>query len=123
MRATWARSVTDAQLCIMVERHGEGVAVNVAANPGTSPGLLEDLTRWLSLGRKLLRVVARHPPPPAGALEACVDDQRAHPLAARHPNVPARTIVRLLADDDWQVVEAAAANPSLSMREMEKQLP
>ncbi|MGW1093099.1 hypothetical protein ACWD4L_44670 [Streptomyces sp. NPDC002596] len=54
MRATGARSVTDAQLRIMVERHGEGVAVNVAANPGTSPGLLEDLTRWLSLGRKLL---------------------------------------------------------------------
>lgn len=106
----------------MVERNGERVVVNGAANPGTSPGLLEELPRWLSLGRKLLRVGARHPAAPAGALEACVDDQRARPLAARHPNVPARTIVRLLADDGWLVVEAAAANPSLSIGEMEKQL-
>ncbi|MFB6776197.1 hypothetical protein ACFCX0_01925 [Streptomyces sp. NPDC056352] len=111
-----------AQLRIMVERHGDRVAVSVAANPGTSPGLLEDLTRWLSLGRKLPRVVARHPAAPAGALDACADDQRVRPPAARHPNVPTRTIVRLLADD-WQVVEAAAANPSPSIGGREKQLP
>ncbi|WP_177198650.1 hypothetical protein [Streptomyces colonosanans] len=33
-----------------------------------------------------------------------------------------RTIVRLLADDDWQVVKTGAANPSLPVGEMEKQL-
>lgn len=115
--------LTDAKLRIMVERHGERVATKVAANPGTSPGLLEDLTRRPTPGQKLLRAVARHPAAPAGALEACLDDERTRPSAARHPNLPVRTIVGLLADEDRQVVEAAAANPSLPVGVMEKQLP
>ncbi|MGW9133457.1 hypothetical protein [Streptomyces sp. NPDC055681] len=58
--------LTDARLRARVERHRERVATQVAANPSTSPGLLEELTRQLPAGRKALRVIARHPAAPGG---------------------------------------------------------
>ncbi|MEU5658423.1 hypothetical protein ABZ802_22790 [Streptomyces sp. NPDC047737] len=115
--------LTGTQLRTLVEQHGERVTAQVAANPGAPPGLLADLATRLPRGRKALRVIAQHPAAPAGALEACLGDRRARVVAARHPRLPVRSIVGLLADDDQEVVEAAAANPSLPVEEMEKRLP
>lgn len=108
------------QLRGLVERHGERVAAQVAANPGVPPGLLEDLAGRLPRGRRALRVIAQHPEAPARALEACLADQRARVVAARHPRLRVRTIVGLLADDAPEVVEAAASNPSLPVEEMKR---
>ncbi|WP_328387470.1 hypothetical protein [Nocardia sp. NBC_00416] len=46
-------------------------------------------------------------------LLACLTDHQARPWAARHPALPPSALTELLHDDDRQVVEAAAANPSL----------
>ncbi|MET8573539.1 hypothetical protein [Streptomyces sp. NPDC005012] len=113
----------EALLRRMLERHGERVAARVAANPGATPLLLAELTRLLPGARKALRVVARHPAAPAGALEACLDDRQARPLAAGHPRLPVPRILALLDDGDERVVEAAAANPSLPVQEMERLVP
>ena len=59
--------------------------------------------------------VARHRRATAPALRACLADRQARPLAAGHPALPPATIVALLTDTDWHVVEAAAANPSLPL--------
>ncbi|MFF9090595.1 hypothetical protein ACF1BE_30235 [Streptomyces sp. NPDC014991] len=105
--------LSETQLRAMVERHGVRVAAGVAANPDAPAALLEDLTRLVPPVWKVLREVARHPHAAGPALLACLADGRARPVAAGHPALPLQVIVGLLADDDWRVVEAAAANPSL----------
>ncbi|ROQ63705.1 hypothetical protein EDD93_6451 [Streptomyces sp. 840.1] len=101
------------QLRMMIDRHGTKVVAKVAANPDAPPALLEDLAGRLPPPRKALREIARHRRATGPALLACLTDSRARLPAARHPALPPRTIVELLAADDREVVEAAAANPSL----------
>ncbi|MFI6925960.1 hypothetical protein ACIBIZ_38905 [Nonomuraea spiralis] len=79
--------LSDAWLRAMVERHGVRVVAKVAQNPEAAPALLEDLARHEPPVRKALREIARHPNATAPALMVCLSD--------------------------WQVVEAAAANPAL----------
>lgn len=105
--------LTEAQLRAMVERHGVRVLAQVAANPDAPPALLEDLVRHEPGVRKVLREVARHRGATSSALRVCLADERARPLAAGHPALAPPVIAALLADADWQVVQAAAANPSL----------
>ncbi|MHC3821221.1 hypothetical protein [Streptomyces sp. DT9] len=105
--------LSEDQLRTMVERHGAQVMTGVAANPEAPSALLEEFSRHVPPARKALREIARHRHATGRALLGCLADSRARPLAARHPALPPLTIVELLADDDWQVVEAAAANPSL----------
>ncbi|MCQ4205951.1 hypothetical protein [Streptomyces longispororuber] len=105
--------LSEAQLRAMVGRHGVRVVARVAANPDASPALLEDLARHDPPVRKALRAVARHPNATGSALRDCLPDEQARPLAAGHPALPPHLIEELLTDADWQVVEAAAANPSL----------
>jgi hypothetical protein len=95
----------------------------VAANPDASSALLEDLARHASAARKTFRLIARHPNATAPALLACLPDTRARPLAAGHPALPPSTIADLLTDDDWQTVEAAAANPALPLAAMTSLMP
>ncbi|MFF0411335.1 hypothetical protein ACFYUY_12895 [Kitasatospora sp. NPDC004745] len=115
--------LSDAQLRAMVERHGAQVVAGVAANPDTTPALLEHLARQRPPVRKALREIARHRHATAPALLICLTDHRARPLAAGHPHLPPRAIVELLADEDWQTVEAAAANPSLPATSMADLVP
>ncbi|MFE3638934.1 hypothetical protein [Streptomyces sp. NPDC059168] len=115
--------LSDAQLHTMVKRHGVQVVGKVAANPGASPALLEDLTRHVPPVQKAFREVARHRNATGPALRACLADRQARPIAAGHPALPPPLIVELLADDDWRVVEAAAANPSLSPTVMAELVP
>ncbi|RBQ18137.1 hypothetical protein DP939_21980 [Spongiactinospora rosea] len=103
----------DVLLRAMVARFGAQVVAQVARNPDATPGLLEDLVLHGPPVRKAFREVARHPHATAAALLACLSDRRARPIAAGHPALPAQVIVELLADDDWEVAEAAAANPTL----------
>ncbi|MGW4507260.1 hypothetical protein ACWENO_21775 [Streptomyces sp. NPDC004436] len=105
--------LTEAQLHAMVDRHGSRVLTQVAANPDASPALLEELVRNESAPAQVFREVARHPGATASALLVCSAHERARPVAAAHPALPPPVIVELLADEDWRVVEAAAANPSL----------
>ncbi|MFF4974765.1 hypothetical protein [Streptomyces sp. NPDC001083] len=105
--------LTDAQLRAMADRHGVSVLAGVAANPDVSPALLEDLVRHEPAVRKVFREVARHRRATDTALLVCLTDGRARPVAAGHPALPVPVIEELLADADWRVVEAAAANPSL----------
>lgn len=107
--------LSEAQLRAMVDRHGVRVVAKVAANPDATPALLEDLTRHQPSVQKAFREVARHRNATAPALLACLADKQARPIAARHPALPPPAIVELLTDTDWQVVEAAAANPSLPL--------
>ncbi|MFJ4368998.1 hypothetical protein ACIP4S_33380 [Streptomyces chartreusis] len=64
--------------------------------------------------RKAFREIARHPHAPAPALLACLTDEQARPLAAAHPNLPPAVTAELLTDNNDQVAEAAASNPSLA---------
>ncbi|MFF3456939.1 hypothetical protein ACFYXH_21905 [Streptomyces sp. NPDC002730] len=105
--------LSEAQLRAMVDRHGVRVVAKVAANPDASPAMLEDLARHEPPVQKALREVARHRNTTAPSLLACLVDKQARLIAAGHPALPPPVIVELLADDDWRVVEAAAANPSL----------
>ncbi|MFF2851368.1 hypothetical protein ACFVT5_34325 [Streptomyces sp. NPDC058001] len=105
--------LSEARLRAMVARHGARVVAKVAANPDASPALLEDLTRYGRAVHKALREVARHRNATAPALLACLADREARPHAAGHPALPPEVIAGLLTDADWQVVESAAANPSL----------
>ncbi|CAM5732464.1 hypothetical protein SALBM311S_12738 [Streptomyces alboniger] len=105
--------LSDARLRAMVDRYGVQVLARVATNPDAGPALLEDLTRHEPSVQKAFREIARHPNATAQALLACLTDRRARPIAAGHPALPPPVIVELLTDADWQVVEAAAANPSL----------
>ncbi|MEU4131629.1 hypothetical protein [Streptomyces wuyuanensis] len=111
------------RLRAMVERHRVRVVARVAANPDAPPALLEDLTRQEPPVRKVLREVARHRAATAGALLVCLADERARRTAAGHPALPSRVVAGLLEDDDWQVVEAAAANPSLPLAVMARLVP
>ncbi|OKJ91834.1 hypothetical protein [Streptomyces sp. CB02400] len=105
--------LSEARLRAMADRHGGRVVTGVAANPDTPAELLEDLARPQRAVRRALRDIARHRNATARALLPCLADARARHVAAGHPALPERTIVELLEDDDRQVVEAAAANPSL----------
>ncbi|MEU0053507.1 hypothetical protein [Streptomyces sp. NPDC006309] len=105
--------LSETRLRAMVERHGVRVAAGVAANPDAPAALLEDLARQVPPAHKALREVARHPRATGTALLACLADAQARPAAAGHPALPPQVIVGLLADDDWRVAQAAAANPSL----------
>ncbi|WP_455355121.1 hypothetical protein [Streptomyces sp. SYSU K217416] len=110
--------LSEAQLRAMVDRHGVRVVAKVAANPDATPALLEDLARHEPSVHKAFREVARHRNATASALLACLADKLARPTAAGHPALPPAVIVELLTDADWQVVEAAAANPSLPLAAM-----
>jgi hypothetical protein len=110
--------LAEARLRSMADRHGAQVVGAVAANPEATPGLLEDLARRDPPVRKVLREVAGHRNATAPALLACMGDARARRVAAGHPALPPPVIVGLLADADRQVVEAAAANPSLPVAVM-----
>ncbi|MEV7807577.1 hypothetical protein AB0O28_31975 [Microbispora sp. NPDC088329] len=110
--------LSEARLRAMVDRHAVRVLARVARNPDASPALLEDLVRHRPPVRKAFREVARHPHATARALSACLHDREARPVAAGHPALPPEVVVELLADDNWQVVEAAAANPSLPLTVM-----
>lgn len=114
--------LSDAQLRAMLARHGAQVMAKVAANPDAAAELLEELACRQPPVHKALREIAVHPRATATALLACLDDGRARRLAARHPALPPSTIVELLDDEDWQVVEAAAANPSLPRAAMTRLL-
>ncbi|MFF4490629.1 hypothetical protein ACFY0F_29865 [Streptomyces sp. NPDC001544] len=103
--------LSEARLRAMVDRHGERVVAAVTANPEASPALLAELAGFPV--RKALCTIARHRNATAPALLACLTVERARRIAAGHPALPADAIVKLLTDHDWQVVEAAAANPSL----------
>ncbi|MER5604012.1 hypothetical protein [Streptomyces sp. NPDC002265] len=105
--------LTDAQLRAMVDRHGVRVLAKVATNPDALPALLEDLVRHEPAVQKVFREVARHRGATAAALLVCLADERARPVAARHPALPPSVVAELLTDADRQVAKAAAANPSL----------
>ncbi|MFF8605701.1 hypothetical protein ACF06X_07155 [Streptomyces sp. NPDC015346] len=105
--------LSEDRLGAMLDRHGAQVAARVAANPDATPALLERLARAEPPVRKALREIARHRNATAPALLACLGDARARPVAAGHPALPPPVVAELLSDPDWQVVEAAAANPSL----------
>ncbi|WP_330460912.1 hypothetical protein OIB37_30975 [Streptomyces sp. NBC_00820] len=115
--------LSEAQLRSMLERHGVHVAAMVAGNPDASPALLEDLSGHVPPAGKALREIARRRDATGPALLACLADRRARPVAAGHPSLPPQVIAGLLADDDWQVVQAAAANPSLPSALMEELVP
>ncbi len=105
--------LSDVRLRAMADRHGGRVVAGVAANPDAPPALLEDLALRRRAVRRALHEIAGHRNATARALLPCLADARARRVAAGHPALPERTIVELLEDADWQVVEAAAANPSL----------
>jgi uncharacterized protein YneF (UPF0154 family) len=115
--------LTDLRLRAMLARHGARVAAKVATNPDASASLLEDLAGYRPPVQKVFREIARHPHATAPALLACLADSQARPLAARHPSLPGAVIVDLLEDEDWQVIEAAAANPSLPRDVMASLMP
>jgi hypothetical protein len=115
--------LSETQLRAMVDQHGVRVIAKVAANPDATPALLEGLTRRDPPVRKALREIARHRNATAQALLACLADERARPIAASHPALPPQVIAELLTDTDWQVVEAAAANPSLPLAVMSALVP
>ncbi|MFH8443082.1 hypothetical protein ACH4D3_17845 [Streptomyces sp. NPDC018026] len=105
--------LSEGQLRAMVDRHGSRVVAKVAANPNASAPLLEELTRHGKAVRKALREIARHPRATAPALLACLADEQGRRRAAGHPALPPPVLLKLLDDADWEVVEAAAGNPSL----------
>ena len=115
--------LSEAQLRAMVQQHGIRVLAKVATNPDATPALLEDLSRHQPPAQKAFREIARHHRATAAALLACLSDRQARPIAAVHPALRPAVIVGLLADNDWQVVEGAAANPSLPLSAMADLLP
>ncbi|WP_328306812.1 hypothetical protein OG432_01310 [Streptomyces sp. NBC_00442] len=108
----------EAQLRAMLGLHGARVTAQVAANPDATPALLDELARQEPPARKALHAIARHRHATPAALFVCLSDERARRMAAGHPALAPSVITRLLADDDWQVAEAAAANPSLPAEAM-----
>ena len=80
----------------MVARHGARVIARLASNPDAPADLLLDLARHMPSARKALREIARHPNAPAAALEICLTDARARPIAAAHPSLPADRFADLL---------------------------
>ncbi|MDT0567310.1 hypothetical protein RM704_07515 [Streptomyces sp. DSM 3412] len=112
--------LSEARLHAMVDRHGVQVLTGAAANPDATPAFLERVARHRPPVRKALREIARHPRATAPALLPCLADERARPLAARHPALPPTVVVELLSDPADPVAEAAAANPSLPLAVMEE---
>ncbi|MGW2474381.1 hypothetical protein [Streptomyces sp. NPDC001665] len=110
--------LSEDQLRTMLDRHGARVAAKVAASPDATPALLEDVARHDPSVRKAFREIARHRNASAPALLACLADAQARRIAASHAALPPPIIEELLTDADWQVVEAAAANPSLPLAAM-----
>ncbi len=115
--------LTEARLRALADRHGARVIAQVASNPDAPPALLTDLARREPPVPKALRRIAGHRRATAEALLACLSDRRARPIAAGHPALPGPVIAELLADDDGQVAEAAAANPSLPISVMAGLIP
>ncbi|KUL39031.1 hypothetical protein [Actinoplanes awajinensis] len=107
-----------ARLAAMVAAHGVRVIGRVAANPDATADLLLDLARREPRVPKALREIARHPHADAAALEHCLADTQARPIAAGHPALPPDRVAALLTDADPQVAESAAGNPSLPVAEM-----
>ncbi|GAA1154057.1 hypothetical protein F4556_001485 [Kitasatospora gansuensis] len=105
--------LSEAQLRAMLDRHGDRVAAMLAANPDAPSALLTDLAHRNPPALKALRAISRHPNATASALLVCLTDRRARQAAAGHPALPPSVLAGLLGDEDWQVVEAAAANPVL----------
>jgi hypothetical protein len=108
--------LTEAQLRSIVDGRGSRVAVAVATNPSCPTDLLDELSQRKP--SRILRAVAVHPAAPPSALLRCLRDDRARPLAARHPGLPAVAVVALLESDDERVAEEAAANPALPLSVM-----
>ncbi|GIE81282.1 hypothetical protein Aph02nite_72320 [Actinoplanes philippinensis] len=104
----------------MVTRHGVRVIVTVATNPDASSALLVDLARHVPPVQKVFREIARRPDAPAEALDRCLADPQARPIAAAHPALPVDRIVALIDDPDERVATAAATNPSLPVSAMER---
>ncbi|WP_055698576.1 hypothetical protein [Streptomyces silaceus] len=115
--------LTEARLRALADRHGARVIAQVASNPDAPPALLTDLARREPPVPKALRRIAGHRRATAEALLACLSDRRARPIAAGHPALPGPVIAELLADDDGQVAEAAAATPSLPISVMAGLIP
>ncbi|MGC0318938.1 hypothetical protein [Kitasatospora acidiphila] len=115
--------LSEAQLLAMIDRHGPRVAAKAATNPDATALVLGFLTRQPASARRALREIARHPNAPLPALLACLADPQARRVAAARPELPPAVLVDLLADEDWQVAEAAAANPSLPVGAMGALLP
>lgn len=115
-------ALTDAQLRAMVDRHGTRVSSRVARNPSCPPELLEHLAVQAGEVRRIYREVARQPRATTSTLARCLADERARPVAARHPALDPDTLVALLDDPDPDVVEAAASNPSLPRPAMQRLL-
>ncbi|BCJ43853.1 hypothetical protein GCM10010168_66560 [Actinoplanes ianthinogenes] len=108
------------RLAAMVAAQGVRVKSSVAANPEVPADLLLDLARQDPRVPKALREIARHPHAGAAALEFCLADERARPIAAGHPALPPDRVAELLGDADPQVAESAAGNPSLPVAAMER---
>jgi hypothetical protein len=105
----------------MVARHGVRVIAEVAVNPDASPALLRDLARHVPPAQKVFREIARRRDAPAEALELCLADRQAGPIAAAHPSLPMNLIVKLVTSTDADgLATAAATNPSLPLSEMER---
>lgn len=115
--------LSETRLRAMVARHGVRVLAKVATNPDAAPALLEDLARHQPPARKALREIARHPGATSAALLICLADRRARPIAARHRALPPDAAAEPIDDQDWQVVAAAAANPSLPHAVMSRLVP
>lgn len=115
--------LSEAQLRAMVAMHGIRVIAKIAANPDATSSLPEDLVEHRPPVQKAFREIARHPNATAAALLACLTDRQARPWAAGHRTLPPAIIVELLDDEDWQVVQAAAANPSLPHAAMSRLVP
>ncbi|MEU0539884.1 hypothetical protein ABZ319_08425 [Nocardia sp. NPDC005978] len=105
--------LSETRLRELAAAHGARVSAAVTANPDATASLLEELARQRPSVLKALREIARHPHATAAALRTCLTDSRARRSAAGHRALPPATIVELLDDQDWQVVQAAAANPAL----------
>ncbi|MEU6937689.1 hypothetical protein ABZ943_13385 [Streptomyces rubiginosohelvolus] len=113
----------ESQLRALAGRHGARVIAGIAANPDATPALLAELARHEPPVRKALRLIAGHHNATAPALLACLDDDEARPVAARHPALPQSVVTDLVAGADLRSAEAAAANPSLPHTVMTEFLP
>ncbi len=102
-----------------------GVAKTVAAHAVVTPDQLRVLAS--QYGRPLLARIALNPRCPADLANAIALDPDAPPKARRlvagNPRLTPESLVAMLADADAEVVEAAAANLSLSVSEMARLLP
>ncbi|ALG10834.1 hypothetical protein [Kibdelosporangium phytohabitans] len=94
-------------------------ALVAAKNPNCPPELLHKLAHR---SEPTCPHIAQHPNANAETLVACLRVLPARRHAAKHPNLPAETITELLDDPDLLVAEAAAANPALPRKVMERVL-